>query len=299
MSASSSNDVRRRIRVDGRTYQVDVSCNARAALSAPRLVVVSYLPNAQALGILKTFIQAVRHFTPEPHELWVVDNASPPEHLRSLREFRDVNLAMSRTTPVPPGQRLRWALGRRHDQSRWGSYANGVGLEIGRAVVDAGVRFFAAFHMDTMPVREGWLSTLIGKFEGDVGAVGVRLDATRVPGGVLHPVGSVFDLPLIEKLRADFLPELPGFDVADRVSVALREAGYELVALPNTFSDPTVADRIHSPRFTDLPVDRCLDEAGNVIFLHLGRGVRKTTGQHSEGTSPAAWMRLAEELMAD
>ena len=54
----------------------------------------------------------------------------------------------------------------------------------------------------------------------------------------------------------------------------------------------------HSP-YRDLHVDRSLDDSGNVIFLHLGRGIAKSTsGQIGEGrTTPEAWIRFADEFL--
>jgi hypothetical protein len=44
-----------------------------------------------------------------------------------------------------------------------------------------------------------------------------------------------------------------------------------------------------------LHVDRSFDDDGNVIFLHLGRGVRKSSGDYSRGTTPEEWIGFAEE----
>ncbi len=104
------------------------------------------------------------------------------------------------------------------------------------------------------------------------------------------------DFRLFQKLHLDFFPELPELDVGDRVTVKLREAGYEIFACPNTVWEPGLAERIPiSSPFRELHVDRSFDDEGNLIFLHLGRGVRRSLGEHRKGVTPQEWIRAVEE----
>ena len=59
-----------RLRVDGRTYTVQVLQRVAQPYHAPRLVVVGYQPNELAQSILRVCIQAIQCYTPEPHSLW-------------------------------------------------------------------------------------------------------------------------------------------------------------------------------------------------------------------------------------
>ena len=149
-------------------------------------------------------------------------------------------------------------------------------------------------HMDTMPCRPGWLSYLRSKIKDKVAAAGVRMDRTRTPNGVLHVLGYMVDFQLFKQLELDFFPDLPQLDVGDGVTVRLREEGYEVFACPNTLWDPSIAEKIPpSSPLRDFRVDRALDDKGNVIFLHLGRGVRKSLGVHTQGTPADEWLRIA------
>jgi hypothetical protein len=103
---------------------------------------------------------------------------------------------------------------------------------------------------------------------------------------------------LFRQLNLDFLPELPKYDVGDRVTVSLRDAGYDVVACPNTLWEPELVETIPSSSpLRHLQVDRSFDDDGNVIFLHLGRGVRKSTGNYDDPkkTTPEVWIAFAEE----
>ena len=68
-------------------------------------MVVSYQQNRVASELLRDCIRSVKAFTPEKHELWVVDNNSPRENLTWLMDCIDVNLALNRTEPLPAGRK--------------------------------------------------------------------------------------------------------------------------------------------------------------------------------------------------
>ncbi len=286
-----------RINIDGREYDVEIYRRVIQEGDAPRIVVVSYQQNLTAAELLRTCIRSIKTFTPEKHELWVVDNNSPRENLNWLMDWPDINLALNRTEPLPMEGR-----GDRNDslaepsQCNWGSYANAVGLEIAVRLMDRGVRFFMSLHMDALPCRSGWLSFLKSKVTGKIGAAGVRLDRSRVTEGVLHVLGYMVDFQLFKKLNLDFFPKLPGLDVGDQVTIKLREAGYQVFACPNTIWQPDLATRIPlSSPFRELHVDRAFDDEGNLMFLHLGRGVRRSSGLHSKGISTEEWIRVVEK----
>ena len=101
-------------------------------------------------------------------------------------------------------------------------------------------------HMDTMPCRTGWLSFLQSELGDGIGAAGVRMDRARTPEGVLHVLGCLVDFQLFRRLKLDFLPQLPQYDVGDRVTRALREAGYGVFV-----SDLVVGEEILAGGFAE------------------------------------------------
>jgi hypothetical protein len=296
-SADPGQRVNLQISIDGREYLVEVDRRVVLPVEAPRIIVVSHQPNRTAMDLLRVCIQTVEHFTPEPHELWIVDNNSPRENLEWLQKWPDINLVQNRTEPLPP-QALH--AGSSHvastTQQTWGSYANAVGLELAVRLIDPGTHYLMSMHMDAMPCRVGWFSFLKSKLCNGVGAVGVRMDKTRTAEGVLHVLGYMVDFRLFQELKLDFFPELPDLDVGDKVTIRLRQAGYGVFVCPNTVWQAQLAEAIPlSSPLRDFHVDRSFDDDGNLIFLHLGRGVRKSAGEHKRGPSPADWIRIARE----
>ncbi len=291
--------VSRRIRIsmDGRVYELVVRQPIVDATGAPRIVVPSYQPSDAATGVLQACVRTIRRYTPEPYELWIVDNNSPWSRAKRLLELPDANVVLNRTEPVPPAGRgpiskLR-GLGR---QTKWGSYANGIALELAVRLINPETTRLLVLHMDTAPCRSNWLSFLMSKIGDRTAAAGVRMDRKRTPEGVLHVLGMLVDFPLFKQLGLDFMPEMPRYDVGDRVTAGLRAAGYDVFGCANTIWQPDLVNRlpVDSP-FRKLQVDRSFDDEGNVIFLHLGRGIRKSSAVDGEGTSHQEWLTFVEE----
>lgn len=286
---------RRTLVILGRTHGVEVLRPRREPSGAPRLALVAYQPNATARALTETAVASLRRHTPEPHELWIIDNASPPEHSAWLRGEADVNVVFNRTPPAPRrslADRLR-----RRPALYAGSHANAVALEIAARVIDPDTQLLMTLHMDIMACRPGWLTHLRRHLTGPVRGVGVRLDTARVR--TLHVLGMMFDFTLFRPLRMTFAHDMPRHDVGDGISLALQAAGHELWATPNTLHDPSLVERLppDSPH-RHLHVDRSLDDDGQVIFMHLGRGIVKSEGAcFEQRTTPGEWLRFAREVV--
>jgi hypothetical protein len=285
-----------KLHIDGRLYEVQVIRKVSLAPDAPRLIVVSRQPNQISTNLVQVCVETIQHLTPEPHELWVVDNNSPMENLDWLLQWPSINLALNRTEPRPPNARTSENVGDPDGQLIWGSYANAIALETAVRLISPQSRYIVTLHMDTMPCRRGWLSYLRSKITDKVRAAGVRMDRPGTPEEVLHVLGYLLDFQLFKRFQLDFLPDLPALDVGDKVTRMLRQEGYDVFACPNTLWEPGLASQIpaDSP-LREFSVDRAFDDHGRVIFLHLGRGVRKSIGIHKHGTMADEWIRLARE----
>ncbi len=297
--------VAREIVIDGKTYCAYIARRRCLSPDAHRLVVVSRLANKASQKILWMCVQSIERFTPQPHELWIIDNNSPEDQLGVLSDLREVNVVFNRTEPLPPDAGEAAAAS---DQVEWGSYANAIGLELAVRVIDPAARYLMTLHMDSLPCRTSWLSFLTSQLtvgrvgenthEKGVAAAGVRMDKTRSPEGVLHILGCLLDYQVFRALGLSFFPELPAFDVGDKVTIGLREAGYGVFACRNTLWEPELQEKIDpaSP-WRSVPVDRALDLDHRVIFCHLGRGVRKASGSVAKGATIDEWLEAAQRTL--
>ena len=288
--------------IDGIGYDIEILQPVRMPVNAPRLLIVSYLPNLLARQILHKCIQTIQQYTANPYELWVVDNNSPTENTDWLRQQPHINVILNYTDPVPPSQSKKKArLGnffkRKHGQKEnFGSYANALALELAVRVIDPKSHYLMTLHMDTMPCHTQWLRFLQSKISEKVAIAGVRMDTGRTKEGVLHVLGYMVNFQIFRQLDLNFLPQLPAYDVGDLVTVNIRKAGYTVYACHNTLWEPELVENIplEHPLRT-LHVDRSFDDDGNVIFLHLGRGIRKSSVNHNSGASVQEWLAFADD----
>jgi hypothetical protein len=103
----------------------------------------------------------------------------------------------------------------------------------------------------------------------------------------------LIDFQLFKRLGLDFFPQLPDYDVGDLMTVRLRQAGNHPWACRNTYSQPELVQGIpdESP-FKPVLMDRALNDNNEIIFLHMGRSVRKSQGNHFPGLTPEEWLTL-------
>jgi hypothetical protein len=215
----------------------------------------------------------------------------------ALLDIPHLHVVLNRTEPLPPQGRRCWPWqkeGTSQDQWEWGSYANAVALELGLRLIDPATRYVMFLHMDILACQRGWLNRFQERLNDKVAAVGARMVKNRVPEGVLHIFGYMVDYAVFRRLGLSLFPDLPRYDVGDYVTVALRQAGYQVEAFPTYPDDPAQAERLApaSP-FHGLYVGYNVDENGHVFFAHLGRAVRKTTSHQDHGITPEAWLQLA------
>jgi hypothetical protein len=291
-----------KVLIDGRVYNITVIRKTCADLSAPRLVIPAYQPNSKAKEILRVCIEGIQRYTDKgTYELWVVDNNSPRNNAEWLVDQPGINLVLSRTKPVPRERRgLRTPLSFLISQEAWGSYANAVGLELGRSAIDPDSRYLMTLHMDTTPFHTNWLEYLKSQIHGKTVAAGVCLEKNRTPEGVLHILGAMIDFQRLKEERLDFMPHLPNYDVGDEITVGFRRAGYDVFACRNTYENPEYSENI-PPYFLarSLNVMRVFDDEWNVIFMHLARGLPKASDRYpGRTTSVDDWINVLDKEFA-
>jgi hypothetical protein len=287
------------IYLDRRKYSILLYRNVQLPPLVPRIIIVTFQPNDVAKKIAQMCVTGIRKYTSEEFELWIIDNNSPSENLGWLRQISWANIVLNRTEPYPPKlksivTKFKSKIKNKHHQQYWGSYANAIGLEIVAKLLDENVKYLITLHMDTSPCNNNWLSYLLNKVIEGHAAAGMRMDNFRVADGSVHISGLLLDYQIFQKLHLNFFPNLPAIDVGDSISINLKKAGFSIFSAKNTYTQPQLVEQIPiSSPFRNFMVDRSFDDEGNIIFIHLGRGLNKSTIDESK-LSALDWIYFVE-----
>jgi hypothetical protein len=197
-----------------------------------------------------------------------------------------------------------WKLKKGHDiQLRYGSYANGLGLEfiayVCNYILAHRPRYLFVMHNDVLATKEGWFSYLSGKINDKVRGAAVSRDNIRCKA--MHVSGLLLDFSLFNTLGMSFLPDHPRYlyDVGDLITLKLREQGYSYFICPNTQNDPSLISKIPEDSPFRLHSDRAFDDRWDIIFMHMGRGTLKAIGKYKTKIKDYVgdWLKFAREIL--
>ena len=310
--------------IDGREYVSDLILNKTGNKKTTKVLIPVFITNPTNKNVTRICIESLNKFSKQDVEIWVIDNNSPniySKWLVKLSKELDFNLILNRTEPVNPfispqprGMAIMkyWGIFNstlnryyRGYQSKDGSYANAIGLELGIRYIDQNSESIFTMHNDTLVTKTSWLNYFKNKLNDNVKAAAFRIDPRRV--NAIHIAGMLIDYSVFKSLDMSFLPNMrreryanmPEYDVGDQVSIKLREQGYEVFYAPNTFNDSSLTNLIkeNSP-FDKLACDRCFDEDNEVFYMHLGRGTHKSDGTYkskNKTTTAEEWVQFAEK----
>ena len=178
-----------------------------------------------------------------------------------------------------------------------GSHANATALEKGMEMVNTKYVFMC--HNDVMATSETWMDYFISKVADGHSLVGVAKDPGRIKA--VRQSGLLVESEIARSVS--FYPTYDKgkmiLDVADSLTKFCRDNGLTYFICDNTFNKPELAGSIKEERYKDIRLDRALDEDGNVIFLHLGRGTQKHSGHyHKPGrVLYPEWVELTTKIL--
>lgn len=304
---------RQHMTIDDQIYSIEVIQNVCLPETATRIIIPTLILNQTVQKMIEVCVASLQAFTLDDIEIWVVDNCSKQVYRDWLKSFNaQINIVLNRTQPINPLKRpinirhkVRQLLKRTPPQMQDGSYANAIGLELGRRCINPNTQLLMTLHHDTLVTRKGWLRYLKSKLTDTIRAVSFRQDPTRVQA--LHIAGLLFDYTLFNPLDMDFRPNIdqnrypnrPHYDVGDYISLQLWNNGYQTHCLQNTFNQPELSLNISedSPFHKMLGCDLSFDDYGQICFMHLGRGTTKSINQLKRPSNkilPEGWIDFAK-----
>ncbi|MEN3186776.1 MAG: methyltransferase domain-containing protein [Atribacterota bacterium] len=225
-------------------YQYLILAQKEAAWGLVSLILLT----RNNLAYTKLCLESIRRYTPEPHEIIVVDNGSTDGTVEYLQEQPDVRL-------VENGYNLGFALG------------NNRGLQEARGD-------FVVFLNNDVVVTEGWLARLVACAREDekVGAVGPR--SNYVVGQQLVPnVPYGEDMEAMQEFarawsveharKRDVVSRVIGFCMLVKRAVIEKIGGFDPIFGTGNFEDDDFCLRLQLAGFT-------IKIAHDVFIHHFG-----------------------------
>ena len=160
------------------------------------------------------------------------------------------------------------------------SETNAEAIQKGIDLVDSELVFIC--HNDVLACHPYWMDFLHSKIQEGCSLVGTVLDNTRI--GAVHISGLLVKTEIAKEVSC--FPERNSsseviLDVGDSYTRYCREKNLKYYCCRNTHNNNINEEELQEP-FNNFSVDRAVDDAGNVIFAHLGRGTLKQFNQYSK-----------------
>jgi len=170
------------------------------------------------------------------------------------------------------------------------SYANAEAVEIGLQHVATDLVFVC--HNDVVATHPGWMDFLYTKIQEGHSMAGTgidngRINATHISGLLIKSdLAKQINLYPVKNEKNEMI-----LDVGDNWTKYCRDEGLSIYNCKNTQN----GNIENLPElYTTFQVARAVDDSGNVIFLHLGRGSIKNLGVYNRPgkTTTAEWSRF-------
>ena len=178
-----------------------------------------------------------------------------------------------------------------------GSDANASGIEAGLEIVESDYVFIC--HCDTFITSTSFFDEMFQKIKEGNELIGTSTDPSRIKA--IHQSGFLAKTSLAKSVS--YYPvRINGnmtHDVADLLTEKCRNDDILHMCFRNTFNIPELVDQHLSSPFKEFHVDRCLDSKGDVMFMHLGRGIEKQFGRYSKPNRIyfPQWVKFCEGMI--
>ena len=146
------------------------------------------------------------------------------------------------------------------------SDANASGIEKGLEYAISDYVFIC--HNDVVACHADWMNYLVSKIDEQTPLVGVREHDDAA-----HVIGVLVETKLAKSVS--MYPKLNCWDVGDKMTHYCNENGLKYFICNNTNNNPEAVNQIKAENYKNVPVDRVLNDDGDVIYMHLGRGTDK------------------------
>ena len=273
------------IKTDVGVFTVEPHLKENINKEAVSIAIVSHLSPDMTINAINSF----KKYSEVPIEIFVVDNFSDDETVSRLKEIDDINLILNKGD-------FRSILNGHKD-----SVLNGVGVDIASRFIESKLMFVC--HNDVLAYKSGWLKYLVSKLNDKVRGAAFCKDNGRILA--MHVSGYLLDLELYKQLGPNWYPSWENgemkLDVGDHYTQALREANYDYFICPNTHNNPQLLENLSESLIDkhNIHADKALSDTGDILYLHLGRGILKSAGKYYKPgrTNYETWVNFGREKL--
>lgn len=244
------------------------------------------VPTFHSEMLIETFIKSFEYFKPKSLEIRyiVVENSTDISYRDKVK-----SLAIDRVVWI------------NNDTKEIKSRANAVGIHVGLEHVKSEYVFIA--HCDTCVTSIMFFEKMIEKINEGNTMIGTQKRSSWYPNA-LHISGIMVKTSLAKSVT--YFPienKEEKLDVGDVLTKKCEEENIKYFCFDNTFCEKDffkkdILERINKRCFKNFFADRCVDDEGNVIFMHLGRGISKSPGSF-DGMYSNANGRYEKALLED
>ena len=248
-------------------------------------IVFPMYENVELVKILLISLLEVQKLKKEKIEIVVVDNFSSNKAKSQLKELasnieKKYNFDFQINLVLQSSSENYSIIGGYQD-----SIMNAYGLHVGYESIKTTTEYVFVCHSDVMFINKNWFSFLKeNSIANEFAIAGFRNYNREIE--YAHVCGYMFKTKYFSKANIDFFPVYNKdrsicLDVGDKLSDICRDKKLKIFLTKNTFNKNVDIEKI-DPLFQNYSFDVSVDDKNNAIFLHLGRGARKSLNMHSK-----------------
>lgn len=151
--------------------------------------------------------------------------------------------------------------------------ANARAVEVGMKAVIA--PWVMILHCDTVVCSSMFFTAMEAKMNDGYLMIGTERYPSSAGENCYHCSGIMVRSDIARQANYDSKK----IDACDDLTFFCRNNNIKRTCFRNTFNMPELK---MPDNISGFHVDRCVDDAGDVIFLHLGRGIPKTSGSYKK-----------------
>jgi len=179
-----------------------------------------------------------------------------------------------------------------------GSEANASGLKRGIDLVTTDLVFMA--HCDICVTHSSFFENILIKYDDGAKAVAMARDKHPNRIHALHILGLLTETSIVKNIDLDpkYKNNVQVMDVGDDITRYCRDNNLKHYCFDNSYNNLELSEMLNAP-YNDFLVLRSINDDGNVIFMHLARGISKMKGTYRKPNRVTItdWQKFCDKII--